>query len=277
MPEGHTIHALARDLGNAFVGTAPMVSSPQLRFADGAALLDGCTVAKADAWGKHLFVDFDADLRLHVHLGLIGKFAVTSIPTGQSVPPVRGQVRLRIETEEHVGDLRGPIICAVLNPDEVAAVVARQGPDPLRPAEADPDRAWVMIHRSGRSIAELLMDQKVLAGVGNVYRSEVLFRHRVGPMFVGKRIKRHTWQAMWEDLVALMPLGVTTGRIITEQTQVDLVLDQRARGVALRPGRRRYYAYKRQGQECLRCGSTVKTAVVAGRNLFWCANCQRRT
>ncbi len=277
MPEGHTIHALARDLGNAFVGTAPMLSSPQLRFADGAALLDGQKVAKADAWGKHLFVDFDSDLRLHVHLGLIGKFGVTPIPAGQSVPPVRGQVRLRIETEEHVGDLRGPIICAVLNPDEVSAVVARQGPDPLRSAEADPDRAWAMIHRSGRSIADLLMDQKVLAGVGNVYRSEVLFRHRVGPLFAGKRIKRHTWQAMWDDLVALMPLGVATGRIITEETQVDLVLDQQARGVALRPGRRRYYAYKRQGQECLRCGSTIKTVVVAGRNLFWCANCQRRT
>jgi len=277
MPEGHTIHALARDLGEAFVGTAPMASSPQLRFADGAALVDGHEVEKADAWGKHLFVDFAGDLRLHVHLGLIGKFTVSAIADGAGVPPVRGQVRLRLETERHVADLRGPIICAVVTPEEVAAVIGRQGPDPLRPTEADPDRAWAMIHRSRRSIAELLMDQKVLAGVGNVYRSEVLFRHRVGPRFEGARIKRHTWQALWADLVALMPLGVMTGRIVTEERQVAAVLDQQARGVRPRAGRRRYYVYRRQGQMCLRCGSVVRTAVVAGRNLFWCANCQRRT
>jgi len=277
MPEGHTIHALARDLGEAFVGTAPMASSPQLRFADGAALLDGQRVEKADAWGKHLFVDYAEDRRLHVHLGLIGKFTLATLKPGEGVPPVRGQVRLRLETASHLADLRGPIICAVVTPDDVAAVIARQGPDPLRPAEADPERAWSMVHRSRRSIAELLMDQKVLAGVGNVYRSEVLFRHRVGPMFAGVRIKRRTWEAIWEDLVALMPLGVVTGRIITEQAQVDLVLDQQARGLPLRPGRRRYAVYKRQGQPCPRCGSVVRTAVVAGRNLFWCANCQRRT
>ncbi len=277
MPEGHTIHKLARDLGTAFVGTAPMVSSPQLRFADGAALLDGHLVARADAWGKHLFVDFDAELRLHVHLGLIGKFSLTPIPAGYAVPPVRGQVRLRIETLEQVADLRGPIICAVLTPDEVAAVVARQGPDPLRAVDADPDRAWAMIHRSKRSIAELLMDQKVLAGVGNVYRSEVLFRHRVGPLLAGTRIKRHTWQAMWDDLVMLMPIGVETGRIITHEDQVVKVAEQMALGEPVKPGHRKYYAYKRTGEPCLRCGSTIRTAVVAGRNLFWCANCQRRT
>ncbi|MGB5951399.1 MAG: DNA-formamidopyrimidine glycosylase family protein [Ornithinimicrobium sp.] len=277
MPEGHTIHRLARDLGNAFVGSAPMVSSPQLRFADGAALLDGHMVEKADAWGKHLFVDFADERRLHVHLGLIGKFVVSPIAPGADVPRVRGQVRLRIETAEHVADLRGPIICAAVTPEEVAAVIARQGPDPLRPAEADPDRAWAMIHRSKRTIAELLMDQKVLAGVGNVYRSEVLFRHRVGPKFAGTRIKRRTWEAIWEDLVTLMPIGVFTGRIITHEDQVTKVLHQAALDLPPRPGRRTYYAYKRQGQECLRCGSTIRTGVVAGRNLFWCANCQRRT
>lgn len=156
-------------------------------------------------------------------------------------------------------------------------MIAAQGPDPLRPDEADPDRAWARIHRSVRSIADLLMDQKILAGVGNVYRSEVLFRHRVAPLYAGSRLKRATWHAIWEDLVRLMPLGVATGQIVTEEAQVAKVEDQLARGVSPRPGRRRYYAYKRTGQECRRCGSTIRMAVVAGRNLFWCANCQRRT
>jgi endonuclease-8 len=276
MPEGHTIHRLATDLSTAFAGRSPRVSSPQGRFAEGAALLDGLALVAADAWGKHLFVDFADERRLHVHLGLIGKFDVTPVGAGVAEPPVRGQVRLRLADDGHVADLRGPIICATRTPDEVAAVIARQGPDPLR-SEADADLAWAMIHRGRRSIAELLMDQKVLAGVGNVYRSEVLFRHQVGPMHSGNRIKRQTWEAIWADLVRLMPLGVATGRIVTEERQVAAVEDQMARGVQPRPGRRRYYAYKRTGQECLRCGSTIRTAVVAGRNLFWCANCQRRT
>ena len=276
MPEGHTIHRLAADLSTAFAGRSPRASSPQGRFAEGAALLDGLELVGADAWGKHLFVDFAGERRLHVHLGLIGKFDVTPVGADAAEPPVRGQVRLRLADEGHVADLRGPIICATRTPDEVAEVIARQGPDPLRP-EADADRAWAMIHRGRRSIAELLMDQKVLAGVGNVYRSEVLFRHRVGPMHPGNRIKRQTWEAIWADLVRLMPLGVATGRIVTEERQVAAVEDQLSRGVQPRPGRRRYYAYKRTGQECLRCGSTIRTAVVAGRNLFWCANCQRRT
>ena len=276
MPEGHTIHRLAADLSSAFAGRTPRVSSPQGRFAEGAALLDRHELVAADAWGKHLFVDFTGERRLHVHLGLIGKFDVTPLGDGAAEPPVRGQVRLRLADDGHVADLRGPIICATRTPEEVAEVIARQGPDPLRP-EADPDRAWVMIHRGRRSIAELLMDQKVLAGVGNVYRSEVLFRHQVGPMHPGTRIKRQTWEAIWADLVRLMPLGVATGRILTEDRQVATVEDQLARGVQPRPGRRRYYAYKRTGEECLRCGSTIRTAVVAGRNLFWCANCQRRT
>lgn len=276
MPEGHTIHRLAADLSTAFAGRTPRVSSPQGRFAEGAALLDGHELLGADAWGKHLFVDFEGERRLHVHLGLIGRLDVTPVGDGMAEPPVRGQVRLRLADEGHVADLRGPIICATRTPDEVAEVIARQGPDPLRP-EADPDRAWAMIHRGRRSIAELLMDQKVLAGVGNVYRSEVLFRHQVGPMHPGNRVKRQTWEAMWSDLVRLMPLGVATGRIVTEERQVAAVEDQLARGVQPRPGRRRYYAYKRTGQQCLRCGSTIRTTVVAGRNLFWCANCQRRT
>src|SRR5690606_22201290 len=76
MPEGHTLHALARDLTGAFAGTIPEVTSPQGRFAEGAALLDGHELVGARAWGKLLFVEFAAERILHVHLGLIGKFPV---------------------------------------------------------------------------------------------------------------------------------------------------------------------------------------------------------
>ncbi|HVD21457.1 MAG TPA: DNA-formamidopyrimidine glycosylase family protein, partial [Lapillicoccus sp.] len=220
MPEGHTLHRLAQSVDAAFAGTTPAVSSPQGPFAEGAALLDGRQVVEATAYGKHLFVEFDGEAWLNVHLGLIGKFSVDRITGYASVPPPWGAVRLRMVNQDYVADLRGAILCQVVTPDEAAATVARLGPDPLR-SDADPERAWAKISRSGRTIAELLMDQAAVAGVGNVYRCEVLFRHRVSPFRPGREIRRRTWEAIWDDLVRLMPLGVAFNQILTMDDQVE--------------------------------------------------------
>ena len=277
MPEGHTLHRLAGELQAAYAGGSPSVTSPQGRFAEGAALLDGREVERGSAWGKLLFVEFSGDRILYVHLGLIGTFVLTPLE-GQADPPVTGVVRLRLLDERTVADLRGPMACEVLTPEQADALVARQGPDPLRP-ESDPDRAWARIHASGRSIAELLMDQTVLAGVGNIYRCEVLWRHRVKPSTPGSRIKRTTWQAIWEDLSALMPWGVRTGRIITRDEVLQDVADAVAAGEVPRmiDVPRDFSVYQRTGEACYRCGSRVRHKVVAGRNMFWCGNCQRRS
>lgn len=296
MPEGHVTHALAGRIGTAFAGRPTTVSSPQGRFDDGAALLDGLALIEASAWGKHLFVEFDRDRWLHVHLGLIGKFSVMrhnlapdperpGMPDGQV--PVVGQVRLRLLNDTWVADLRAPTVCAVVTPEKVAQIQARLGPDPLRP-DADPDLAWRRISRSTRPIAELLMDQGVLAGVGNLYRCEILFRHRVDPFRPGKEIRPSTWLAIWDDLVTLMPLGVAFGQILTMDDQVADALAEVADGsvaahtaalTGARPGdrfERRFALYKRTGEPCHVCGSKVRTQLVAGRNLFWCGRCQRR-
>lgn len=277
MPEGHTLHRLADELQTAYAGGSPSVTSPQGRFAEGAALLDGVEVERGSAWGKLLFLHFAGERILYVHLGLIGTFVLSSVE-GLADPPVTGVVRLRLLDERTVADLRGPMACKVLVPDEAAALLARQGPDPLRP-ESDPDRAWAKIHGSRRSIAELLMDQTVLAGVGNIYRCEVLWRHRVRPTTAGERIKRATWQAIWDDLSALMPWGVRTGRIITRDEVLADVADAIAAGETPRilDVPRDFSVYQRTGESCYRCGSRVRHAVVAGRNMFWCGNCQRRT
>jgi len=274
MPEGHTLFRLARDLDAAFAGTRPRVSSPQGRFVDGAALLDGRELVEARSWGKHLFVEFAGDAVLHVHLGLIGTFTLDANGWTGEVPVV-GQVRLRLETDEHIADLRGPTLVAVVAPEEVLAVTNRLGPDPLRP-DADPDRAWARISRSARPVAELLMDQSVVAGVGNVYRCEVLFRQRVAPLRPGHEIRRATWRAIWDDLVALMPLGVATGRIVTVPEQVAEVERSLAAGIPVHLTERESAVYRRAGMPCPTCGSRVRTQVVAGRNLFWCGRCQRR-
>ena len=90
-------------------------------------------------------------------------------------------------------------------------VVARLGPDPLR-SDADPELAWKRITKSRRTIGGLLMDQTVLAGVGNVYRSELLFRHRIDPYRPGTQLDATEFGDMWTDLVALMKVGVRHGK-----------------------------------------------------------------
>ena len=184
MPEGHVIHRLAHSLVEAFGHHVVQVSSPQGRFAESAALLDGQVLTSAEAFGKNLFVEFHApipDPIVHIHLGLIGKLVLTP-----AAPP-EGQVRLRITDGEVAADLRGPQTCALITPGRRDEVVAALGPDPIR-ADADPDKGFARVRRSAKPIAALLMDQKVAAGVGNIYRAEVLFRHRRNPMTPGHRI-----------------------------------------------------------------------------------------
>ena len=274
MPEGHTLHRIARDLDAAFAGGPARFSSPQGRFAEGAALLDGGVVVEARAHGKHLFVEVEADLGvrvLHVHLGLIGTFTIDAHAyVGER--PVVGMVRLRIENDAHVADLRGPMTCAVITPDDEAAVHATLGPDPLR--DESGDAAWARITRSKKSIAALLMDQAVLAGVGNVYRCEVLFRHEIDPMTPGERLRRESWEAIWADLRRLLPLGVATSRIVTLPEQVEQIETALARGEDVHLTERDSFVYKRTGEPCLVCGTPVSATDVAGRTLYWCSKCQ---
>jgi endonuclease VIII len=271
MPEGHTLHRLARDIQAAFGGRRLAVSSPQGRFAESAALVDGKLLLGAEAAGKHLFCEFEADRVVHVHLGLIGSF---DVHTGVTDPPYPvGQVRLRLVGPGAYADLRGAIVCDLVTPARRAEVIARLGPDPLRD-DADPARAWARISRSHRPIGDLLMDQEVVAGVGNVYRAELLFRHRMHPLRPGRTLRVGQWRAMWDDLVALMHEGVRTGRI-------DTVRPEHTPEAMGRPARRddhggEVYVYRRAGQPCLVCGRRVRTELLSGRNLFWCAQCQPR-
>jgi endonuclease-8 len=270
MPEGHTLHRLAGELRDRFGGRLVRASSPQGRFAEAAALLDGTRLVDAQAWGKQLFVEFEGGRFVQIHLGLIGTFRFGE---GEAPAPV-GQVRLRLEVEEEpasYGDLRGATTCALVTEEQRQAVLDRLGPDPLR-ADADWTRAWARIARSRKPVGALLMDQRALAGVGNVYRAELLFRHRMHPHRPGNTLRRSQFEAMWQDLVALMGEGVLSGRI-------DTVRDEHTPEAMGRPPRvddhgGEVYVYRRHGQPCHVCGSRVRTEVLEGRNLFWCPRCQ---
>jgi formamidopyrimidine-DNA glycosylase len=283
MPEGHVIHRLAAELDHAFAGRTVMVSSPQGRFAEASALLDQTVFRAAEAFGKHLILDFSPPTApepdegppatpgpfVHIHLGLIGKLRWVKPDAVEGA----GTLRLRIQTDEHAAELRGPQACALVGPEEVAALVAALGPDPLR-ADADPERGWLRVHRSDRTIASLLMDQRVAAGVGNIYRAEVLYRQRIHPDTPGSELSRRAWNRIWADFVELMPQGVLHGRIDTVRPEDSPEVTGREPRVDRHGGE--VYVYRRQGQPCLVCGREVSLRLFEGRNLYWCPRCQRR-
>jgi len=273
MPEGHTLRRLAQELTEAFAGKPVRVSSPQGRLAADAATVDGALCVGAESVGKHLFVELAGERYIHVHLGLIGKFDVVPGPA----PAPVGQVRLRLVSTGSTpdgaayADLRGATQCDLIGPERRTQILGQLGEDPLDP-EADPARVWARISRSSRPIGDLLMDQAVLAGVGNVYRAEILFRPRIPPRRPGRTLRRSQFLALWTDLVELMEYGVRTGRI-------DTVRPEHTPEAMGRPPRKddhggEVYVYRRHGQACLVCGSRVRTDTLVGRNLFWCARCQ---
>lgn len=273
MPEGHTIHRLAQDYAARFKNRGPVhITSPQGKFSDAAALLDGSTLHTADAHGKHLFLGFrdpapeNTDW-IHIHLGLFGKVTFGGAPA----PPPTNTVRLRLANSASYVDLRGPTTCALITDGDKRAIHDRLGPDPLR-EDADPHLAYRRISRSRTTIAALLMDQKVIAGVGNVYRAEVLFRHRIDPYRAGKDITPAQWDAIWADLVELMREGVRNNRIDTVRPEHTPEAMGRPPRVDDHGGE--VYVYRRANLPCHICGGEIRTADLAARNLFWCPECQ---
>jgi endonuclease-8 len=265
LPEGHTLHRLARLHQRRFAGAPVAVSSPQGRFGPEAAIVDGRVLRRTSVWGKHLFHHYAGGPIVHVHLGLYGAFTEWPHPP---LPDAVGQVRMRMVGADYGTDLRGPTVCEVIDEARVSDVVAKLGPDPLR-NDADPSWAWARIAKSRRPIGALLMDQTVMAGVGNVYRSELLFRHRIDPFRPGRGIGAAEFDTAWADLVALMKVGLRRGKIVVVRPEHD------HGPPSYLPDRPRTYVYRRAGEPCRVCSTTISTSVLEGRNVFWCSNCQR--
>jgi endonuclease VIII len=262
VPEGHTIHRLARDHAAWFAGQRVQVASASGRFADAAAQLDGQVLEGTDAYGKHLFHRFEGERYVHVHLGLFGKVLVHHpLPA----PTPRDTSRYRVIGEDRAIDLVGATACDLLTPDEVAAIIARLGPDPIR-RDADPDRAWAALQRRSIGIGRALMDQTVLAGIGNVYRAEVLFVHGLHPDVPARDVPRETWESMWTTLVEWLRRGVRQQRIVTtDPAEIGKPRARMRRAESL-------YVYKQEA--CKRCGDPVRRWDLAGRWAYACETCQ---
>lgn len=262
MPEGHTIHRAARIQRGMLAGEPVRASSPQGRFTDGARLLDDLVLTDIDAHGKHLFYRFADDVLLHVHLGLFGRFMTHR----SAAPEPRGAIRLRMVGHDGTVDLRGPTACEIIDADQESRLLGRLGPDPLR-TDADPEQAWSRISRSRREIGALLMDQSVIAGVGNVYRAEALHVMGIHPAREARSLGRAEFDALWDTVRRMLTDGERAGRIITVTAEDAGMPRSRI------PRGERTYVY-RQAQ-CRSCGGPVTSWELAGRRAWACSGCQR--
>jgi endonuclease VIII len=262
MPEGHSVHRTARQFQNLFLHTQTQISSPQGRFTD-AAIISGQSLTKAEAWGKQLLLHFET-AAIRVHLGIYGKWSFR--PYEDAVPEPYGQVRARFLNQSHVVDLRGPTACELVSRQDVTSLFDRLGPDPLRPDPKGVNKQKFIDGVTKRKVAigQLLMDQSVLAGVGNVYRAELLFRANLSPFTPGNAIAQELIGNIWDDAVMLMPLGVKTGLMLTR----DGYLKGRPRQAD------RYSVYKREGQGCRVCETPIAITLMQARKLYWCPKCQ---
>ena len=265
MVEGHGVHRVAASARRHLVGKRFTATSPNGRFAHGAEVIDAKELKRVEAIGKNLFYFFNESDGpeahvMHVHFGMSGRFATHHALPG---PDPTATTRLRLESKEHG-------ICALLSAMTVdigdctlfQTKRAKLGEDPLR-EDADADRLWEKFTKSRKSVGLALMDQAMFAGVGNIYRAEILFVAAVHPSLRGEQLTRAEYDRVWQASVALMRRGYESGSILT----VDAA-EARALG---KPGLRRWIYNL---GHCGRCGGRVTSWDVAGRTCYACAACQ---
>lgn len=260
MPEGHKTHFLARQHSERLAGQTLKVTSPQGRFRPGARKISGRTLERVEAVGKQMFYHFDDGQILHIHLGRYGKFREHSCPPPKPV----GKVRVRLVGETHAVDLNGPTTCRVIDQDRRDEVVSRLGPDPLaRGKKAD---AWERIRKSKKPIGAILLDQTVIAGVGNIFRAEVLFEIEMNPATLGSELARSEFDRLWKSLSKMMKVSLKHGILITVSRS------EAGKPIAKLTGNDRFRIYGKV--ECPSCGASIETTQMASRKLYLCPVCQ---
>ncbi|MET7742032.1 DNA-formamidopyrimidine glycosylase family protein [Streptomyces sp. NPDC005385] len=259
MPEGDTVWQAARRLHGALAGkvlTRSDLRVPQFATAD----LTGRTVLDVTPRGKHLLTRIEGDLTLHSHLRMDGSWKVFEPGRRWSGGPAH-QIRAILGTADRTAvGYRLPVLELLRTTDEDRAV-GHLGPDLLGP-DWDPDKALENLFRDpDRALGEALLDQRNLAGIGNVYKSELCFLLGVTPWLpVG---------ALPSDLAARLP-----------DLAKKLLEFNRDRPARITTGRsdQHLYVYGRAPRPCLRCGTPVRVADQGDgsreRPTYWCPHCQ---
>ncbi len=244
MPEGDSLHRIARRL-QVLVGERVEAESPNPRgLATGVArAVDGRVLERVDAVGKNLLLHFDGNVVVRSHLRMTGRWHVRQ----RGGPPQRGAPWLVLRTREwEASQWNGPVLAVG------AAPVSDLGPDLLAP-ETDPSAIVARLRSAdpSRLLGEALVDQRLVAGIGNMWLAEMLWQARVSP---------------WLRL----------GDVSDEGLISALEWARRAMGDSVAGRRRPRAVYRRAGRGCPRCGDVIRSGGLgdANRTAYWCPPCQ---
>jgi endonuclease VIII len=257
MPEGDTIHSAARRIRTALVGKRIIeIETPHPRHAldRWPDRLDGRAVRSVDAHGKHLFIRFEGDLTLHSHLRMTGWWGV--YPRGRRWGRSRRRAWLVIRTAEHeVVEFDGPVLELMTESrSRFDRRLAALGPDVLA-GELDERAVLARLRQDDqtRGVGDALLDQRNLAGVGNVWKSEGCFRVGLDPWRPLRRVAD-------DEALAVV-------REIRRHMQASVERGGHPRDIQV---------YERTGRPCPRCGSPIRARGQGddNRTTYWCPACQ---
>lgn len=278
MPEGDSVHKVARALGPRLVGqTLERVELRRSACED----LIGARVAAVEAWGKHLLIELGAAGGLRVHLGMKGTWhryppgARWKLPVWEASLVLGTAAEVVVcfrakEVERVSGRARFSRALESLGPDLLALARGAAPGEEATARERAVSRAVsrALGTRPGRPLCDLLLDQTLAAGLGNVYKSELLWLFRLHPLTPRSALAPETLRALYLE-----------GSRLLEQNLGPAPRTTRGLEPGAPPRRRgepRYYVYERAGTPCARCDARVVRASLGDppRGTYWCPSCQ---
>jgi endonuclease-8 len=282
MPEGDTIHRAAQTLHRALGGrTVTTFSSvfPHLTRIDDGAPLAGRVIERVEARGKHLLMWFSGDLVLRTHMRMHGSWHIYR--PGERWQRPRHEMRIVIETDAfHAIGFSIPVAEFTASRDlRRTGPLPQLGPDLLADDFQAEDAVSRLRGRADLDIADALLDQTALAGIGNVYKSEVLFAAKVNPFVPvaevsNERLREIVALAM-RFLRANVP-GKTAGHSQAQDTGAIVTYTGLRRTTGRADPSARLWVYGRAGKPCRRCGTAISRRKQGphARSTYWCERCQ---
>ena len=286
MPEGDTIHSAARRVGAALVGQQILTIEtlhPRFRLDRWPQRLEGRAVRTVEAHGKHLFIRFEGELTIHSHLRMTGAWGVYE--RGRRWHRARRRAWLVVRTAGHeVVQFDGPVLELMTDSrSRFDPLLAGLGPDVLA-AELD-ERALLTRMREDdqtRALGDALLDQRNVAGLGNIWKSEGCFLAGLDPWRPLARVSDEEALAVPRAVRPHMRQSVEHGgRVETYVPEPEQRHQRREHGAAGAPRSRgrggRTWVYGRGGLPCRACGTLVRERGQGddNRNTYWCPRCQR--